>query len=167
MQASAVIIVTSTYNGTPPDNALDFVRTSPPRTPSHSGDMPSALPPSPPYAFPHRPSPLLCLRTGFLEKGKEAVAEVFGGVRFAVFGCGNTQWARTYQRIPLLIDQALAEAGGQTDRPPPTQHTNGSTGSAPGTDKYHHSNDRQGGESLGSRRPMTAPTLHFMRSGRE
>lgn len=33
------------------------------------------------------------------------------GVRFAVFGCGNTDWARTYQRIPTLIDQELERAG--------------------------------------------------------
>lgn len=33
--------------------------------------------------------------------------------RFAVFGCGHHDWARTYQRIPKLIDQALEERGGQ------------------------------------------------------
>lgn len=34
--------------------------------------------------------------TGFLED-PEAVAAVFKGVPVSVFGCGNTQWARTYQ----------------------------------------------------------------------
>jgi cytochrome P450/NADPH-cytochrome P450 reductase len=33
------------------------------------------------------------------------------GVRFAVFGCGNTDWARTYQRIPTVVDEALGRAG--------------------------------------------------------
>jgi len=31
--------------------------------------------------------------------------------RFAVFGCGNRQWARTYQAIPKRVDAALANAG--------------------------------------------------------
>ncbi|STD03863.1 Cytochrome P450(BM-3) [Dermatophilus congolensis] len=35
------------------------------------------------------------------------------GVRFAVFGCGNTDWARTYQRIPTIIDEGLQTAGAQ------------------------------------------------------
>ena len=33
------------------------------------------------------------------------------GVRFAVFGCGNRQWARTYQAIPIAVDTKLAEKG--------------------------------------------------------
>lgn len=33
------------------------------------------------------------------------------GSRYAVFGCGNTDWARTYQRIPTLVDTELARAG--------------------------------------------------------
>ncbi len=33
------------------------------------------------------------------------------GARFAVFGCGNRQWARTYQAIPKRVDAALAKAG--------------------------------------------------------
>lgn len=33
------------------------------------------------------------------------------GLRFAVFGCGNRQWARTYQAIPKRVDAALAKAG--------------------------------------------------------
>jgi cytochrome P450/NADPH-cytochrome P450 reductase len=39
--------------------------------------------------------------------GKGALA----GGRFAVFGCGNRQWARTYQAIPKRVDAALAKAG--------------------------------------------------------
>jgi cytochrome P450/NADPH-cytochrome P450 reductase len=33
------------------------------------------------------------------------------GVRYLVFGCGNRQWARTYQAVPKRIDEALARAG--------------------------------------------------------
>jgi cytochrome P450 / NADPH-cytochrome P450 reductase len=33
------------------------------------------------------------------------------GVKYAVFGCGNRDWARTYQAIPTRIDTALAAAG--------------------------------------------------------
>lgn len=39
------------------------------------------------------------------------------GVRFAVFGCGNRQWARTYQQIPKRVDAALEVAGGLRLRP--------------------------------------------------
>lgn len=34
-------------------------------------------------------------------------------VKFAVFGCGNRQWARTYQAIPKRVDAALAKAGAE------------------------------------------------------
>jgi cytochrome P450/NADPH-cytochrome P450 reductase len=34
------------------------------------------------------------------------------GVSFGVFGCGNRQWARTYQAVPTRIDKALEAAGG-------------------------------------------------------
>ena len=33
------------------------------------------------------------------------------GVRYAVFGCGNRQWARTYQFVPKRVDAAFAAAG--------------------------------------------------------
>ena len=33
------------------------------------------------------------------------------GVRYTVFGCGNRDWAATYQAIPQLIDSKLAAAG--------------------------------------------------------
>jgi cytochrome P450/NADPH-cytochrome P450 reductase len=35
------------------------------------------------------------------------------GVRYAVFGCGNRDWATTYQAIPKLIDERLYAAGAQ------------------------------------------------------
>lgn len=66
----AVVIVSASYEGQPPDNARAFVN---------------------------------WLR----EQGTESL----DGVRYAVFGCGNTDWARTYQRIPTLIDEGLEKAG--------------------------------------------------------
>jgi cytochrome P450 / NADPH-cytochrome P450 reductase len=66
----AVVIVTSSYEGQPPDNARDFV------------------------------SWVQTLQPGALD-----------GVRYAVFGCGNKDWARTYQAIPKAVDQGLAGAG--------------------------------------------------------
>ncbi|GAB2656003.1 bifunctional P-450/NADPH--P450 reductase [Saccharopolyspora gloriosae] len=33
------------------------------------------------------------------------------GVRYVVFGCGNTDWARTYQAVPSEVDEQLARAG--------------------------------------------------------
>ncbi|GAA0943035.1 bifunctional cytochrome P450/NADPH--P450 reductase [Actinocorallia libanotica] len=65
-----VVIVTSSYEGQPPDNARAFL------------DWVRALP------------------EGALE-----------GVRYAVFGCGNTDWARTYQAVPKAVDEHLARAG--------------------------------------------------------
>jgi cytochrome P450 / NADPH-cytochrome P450 reductase len=34
-------------------------------------------------------------------------------LHFTVFGCGNSDWTQTYQRIPKLIDARLEEFGGQ------------------------------------------------------
>jgi cytochrome P450/NADPH-cytochrome P450 reductase len=47
------------------------------------------------------------LRGGAL--GPDALA----GVRYAVFGCGNQDWASTYQAVPRLIDDALERHGAQ------------------------------------------------------
>lgn len=33
------------------------------------------------------------------------------GVRYAVFGCGNRDWASTYQAVPTAVDENLARAG--------------------------------------------------------
>ena len=38
-------------------------------------------------------------------------AKALAGVRYAVFGCGNRQWARTYQFVPKRVDAAFAAAG--------------------------------------------------------
>ncbi len=66
-----VAITTATYNGTPPDNAVEFARwlseTSPDLT----------------------------------------------GVHYTVFGCGNQEWAATFQDFPRLVDTRLAELGAE------------------------------------------------------
>ncbi|MEC0201275.1 cytochrome P450 [Paenibacillus lautus] len=46
----------------------------------------------------------------WLETADESEIE---GVRYAVFGCGDHNWASTYQRIPRLIDDQLAVKGAQ------------------------------------------------------
>ena len=66
----AVIIITASYEGLPPDNARRFM------------------------------SWLAGLAPGSLD-----------GVRYAVFGCGNRQWARTYQAVPTQADDGLRAAG--------------------------------------------------------
>jgi cytochrome P450/NADPH-cytochrome P450 reductase len=35
------------------------------------------------------------------------------GVRYCVFGLGNRDWVRTYQRIPILCDSLLGQHGGK------------------------------------------------------
>ncbi|WP_034762320.1 bifunctional cytochrome P450/NADPH--P450 reductase [Rossellomorea vietnamensis] len=67
----AVIMVSASYNGNPPDNAGQFI---------------SML--------------------------KESGPDDFEGVHYAVFGCGDHNWATTYQRIPNFIDEQLFEKGG-------------------------------------------------------
>src|SRR3954453_12493944 len=72
----AVLIVCSSYNGTPPDNAAQFCRWI-------SNAAPGAA----------------------------------GGVTYTVFGCGNTEWAATYQAVPTLLDAQLEAHGGHRARP--------------------------------------------------
>lgn len=66
-----IVIVTSTYNGNPPDNAVKFKAWL-------AGS----------------------------EKGSLA------GMRFAVFGVGNSQW-QTYQQFPKQVDALLGQCGAQ------------------------------------------------------
>jgi cytochrome P450/NADPH-cytochrome P450 reductase len=68
----ALIIVTASYEGQPPDNARQFL-------------------------------PAL----------ESCAADSLPDLRFAVFGCGNRQWARTWQAIPKRVDAALEKAGAQ------------------------------------------------------
>ena len=67
----AVVVVTSSYNGQPPDNAGKF-----------------------------------CTWI-------DAAASSAAGVSYTVFGCGNRDWAATYQAVPTRVDAAL-EARGAT-----------------------------------------------------
>ena len=69
-KAGAVIVVTASYEGQPPDNARKFVAW----LDGLSGDA-------------------------------------LSGVKYAVFGVGNKDWARTYQAIPKQIDKRFAELG--------------------------------------------------------
>jgi cytochrome P450/NADPH-cytochrome P450 reductase len=66
----AVAVLTSTYNGMPPDNAAAFSKW-----------------------------------LGAAAPGSQA------GVRYAVFGVGNSQWAATFQAFPKKVDGLLTAAG--------------------------------------------------------
>ena len=70
----AVVLVTASYNGTPPDNAVNFCQ--------------------------------------WLQQ-QDLPADAFKGVQYAVFGCGNREWASTFQAIPRLIDRELERHGAQ------------------------------------------------------
>jgi cytochrome P450/NADPH-cytochrome P450 reductase len=43
--------------------------------------------------------------------GGELPKDAFSKVRYLVFGCGNSDWAATYQSIPRFIDEQLAAHG--------------------------------------------------------
>jgi cytochrome P450 / NADPH-cytochrome P450 reductase len=43
--------------------------------------------------------------------GGDLPKDAFAKVRYAVFGCGNSDWAATYQSIPRFIDEQLAAHG--------------------------------------------------------
>ena len=65
------LIVTSSYEGQPPDNAKNFV--------------------------------------SWLESSQEDLK----GVKYAVFGCGNRDWHRTFQAVPQKVDALLAQKGAE------------------------------------------------------
>ncbi len=67
----AVAIVSASYNGTAPDNAVEFWR------------------------------------------WLDAADDSLNGVSYSVFGCGNTDWASTYQAVPRRIDEKLAQLGAE------------------------------------------------------
>jgi cytochrome P450 / NADPH-cytochrome P450 reductase len=41
------------------------------------------------------------------------VPNALAGVRYTVFGCGNRNWASTYQAVPRYLDEKLAEFGAE------------------------------------------------------
>ncbi|KIU51608.1 MULTISPECIES: cytochrome P450 [Bradyrhizobium] len=43
--------------------------------------------------------------------------DAFAKVRYAVFGCGNSDWAATYQSVPRLIDEQLTKHGARAVYP--------------------------------------------------
>jgi cytochrome P450/NADPH-cytochrome P450 reductase len=46
--------------------------------------------------------------------GSDLPKDVFSKVRYGVFGCGNSDWAATYQSIPRTIDEQLAAHGARS-----------------------------------------------------
>lgn len=46
--------------------------------------------------------------------GSDLPKDAFSKLRYAVFGCGNSDWAATYQSIPRVIDEQLAAHGGRS-----------------------------------------------------
>jgi cytochrome P450 / NADPH-cytochrome P450 reductase len=76
LPAKAAVIVCSSYNGLPPDNAVKF---------HHWVD--------------------------------EAAQEAFDDLSYTVFGCGNTEWATTYQAVPTELDAELDQHGANRIHP--------------------------------------------------
>lgn len=74
----AVLVVSASYNGEPPENATAFVDK---------------------------------LRSKAVPDGS------YAGVRYSVFGCGDTDWAATYQAVPMLLDAELERLGGTRIHP--------------------------------------------------
>lgn len=49
----------------------------------------------------------------FIKALQQAPADALKGVRFTVFGCGNRDWASTYQSIPRQIEELMASRGAE------------------------------------------------------
>ena len=49
----------------------------------------------------------------FIKSLRDAAPGSLSGVRYTVFGCGNRDWASTYQAIPRQIDELLAAKGAE------------------------------------------------------
>jgi cytochrome P450/NADPH-cytochrome P450 reductase len=69
-QTQPIIIITSSYEGQPPDDAGEFM--------------------------------------AWLQDAKRGQ---LSGVRFAVFGCGHRDWAKTFHAVPKLANKLMADAG--------------------------------------------------------
>jgi cytochrome P450 / NADPH-cytochrome P450 reductase len=37
--------------------------------------------------------------------------DLLKGIKYVVFGCGNSDWVQTYQRVPKLIDSLFSKCG--------------------------------------------------------
>ncbi|KZT19446.1 fatty acid hydroxylase [Neolentinus lepideus HHB14362 ss-1] len=51
----------------------------------------------------------------------------FKDLKYAIFGCGNRDWVRTYQRVPKLVDEILEKKGGTRLLPRGEGDASGST----------------------------------------
>ena len=49
--------------------------------------------------------------------GGDLPKDAFAKVRYAVFGCGNSDWAATYQSVPRIIDEQMAAHGARSVYP--------------------------------------------------
>ncbi|QPF86751.1 cytochrome P450 [Bradyrhizobium genosp. L] len=49
--------------------------------------------------------------------GTDLPKDAFAKVRYAVFGCGNSDWAATYQSVPRFIDEQLTKHGARAVYP--------------------------------------------------
>ncbi|MBR0872123.1 cytochrome P450 [Bradyrhizobium tropiciagri] len=49
--------------------------------------------------------------------GSDLPKDAFAKVRYAVFGCGNSDWAATYQSVPRFIDEQLTKHGARAVYP--------------------------------------------------
>jgi cytochrome P450/NADPH-cytochrome P450 reductase len=49
--------------------------------------------------------------------GGNLAKDAFANVRYAVFGCGNSDWAATYQSVPRFIDEQLTAHGARAIYP--------------------------------------------------
>ena len=70
-----VVILSSTYNGLPPDNAVDFCK--------------------------------------WIEEDSPHTRSVLKGLKYCVFGAGDSNWASTFQDVPKKIDDYLFELGAE------------------------------------------------------
>ena len=52
-------------------------------------------------------------------------ADAFTGVSYTVFGCGDTDWAATYQAVPKLLDSGLERHGATRIHPRGEGNANG------------------------------------------
>ncbi|PVH99192.1 putative cytochrome P450 oxidoreductase OrdA-like protein [Periconia macrospinosa] len=51
---------------------------------------------------------------GFVSWLQSLTESPFSGVHHAVFGCGNRDWAESFQRIPKLVDETFTKLGSST-----------------------------------------------------
>jgi cytochrome P450/NADPH-cytochrome P450 reductase len=123
----AIVVVTATYEGQPPDNARLFV------------------------------AALEAAKPGSL-----------AGTRFCVFGCGNRQWARTYQVTPTKVDGALESAGAARIKPRGEADASGDFFG--GFDAWYETLWRDLGEVFGKQAVATLPgpqiDVEVLRAGR-